>query len=438
MLGVRLAARPARRRVLSWTLCKTVEVTRTRQSDLTPHLAAGQTLFALPDGIVIVPMPFATLFQNRIWQKAWVLPMGAIIAAGQRTGTAEPYDTKLSGDRDHRVLNRAAWSPLEACQILLRRLLQYLDRGDGPLMFGIDETLEWCQGPGVNNLGVYRDAVRYSRGYAVKSDGFRCVSPMWLGHIPWAGRQWDLPLLALMATSERHYRHQGRRHEKFTNWICHLVLQMRCWLPRRPLVVDDNGYAMLDLPRFCHPLREPVTTITRLSLNAGLNGPAPPGQLGQIGHPRVKGPRQPALNEPFDDPSPPWDTVSAAWHNEAIHAQERASQTSVWYQHDKPRVPIRWMLIRDPKRKLDTGAPLCTRRDVASSQIWGWFALRWSAFGGEVAYQEMRTHLDQETERRWSNRAITRTALMRSERKKPRPNDIGKPVVRPSPGSPQR
>ena len=56
----------------------------------------------------------------------------------------------LSGNRNyarcHHVLNRAAWSPLQVSQVLLKLLLRHLDRGDGPLVFGIDETLERRRG----------------------------------------------------------------------------------------------------------------------------------------------------------------------------------------------------------------------------------------------------------------------------------------------------
>ena len=65
--------------------------------------------------------------------------------------------------RYHEVLNRAVWSPRGAARILLMLLLQHLDRGDGPLVFGIDETLERRRGSRISARGIYRDAVRSSR-----------------------------------------------------------------------------------------------------------------------------------------------------------------------------------------------------------------------------------------------------------------------------------
>ena len=60
-------------------------------------------------------------------------------------------------------------------QALLNLLLQHMDRGHGPLIFGIDETPERRQGPRISALGIYRDAVRSSRNHTVKASGLRWV-----------------------------------------------------------------------------------------------------------------------------------------------------------------------------------------------------------------------------------------------------------------------
>ena len=60
--------------------------------------------------------------------------------------------------RYHEVLNRAVWSSREVARILL--LLQHLDGGDGPLTFGIDETLERRRGARIRARAIYRDPVR--------------------------------------------------------------------------------------------------------------------------------------------------------------------------------------------------------------------------------------------------------------------------------------
>ena len=145
-------------------------------------------MLTLPNAIVPVLHPFATLFRNPTWLKARILLVGAILAPGQRTVAAALRVMGLSDDRNyaryHHVLNRAVWSPLKVSRILLGLLILYLDRGDGPLIFGIDETLERRRGPKIKSLGIYRDAVRSSRSHLVKASGLRWISLMWLGRIP--------------------------------------------------------------------------------------------------------------------------------------------------------------------------------------------------------------------------------------------------------------
>ena len=144
----------------------------------------------------------------------------------------------LSDDRNyaryHQVLNRAVWSPRQAARILLGLLIPHLDQGDGPLIFGIDETLERRRGPKIESLGIYRDGVRSSRSQVVKASGLRWISLMWLGQVPWAGRYWALPFLTVLAPSARYHRQRGRRHKKLTDWARQMILQLRRWLPQRP------------------------------------------------------------------------------------------------------------------------------------------------------------------------------------------------------------
>ena len=153
-------------------------------------------MLSLPDAIVPVLAPFTMLFTNPTWQKAQLLLVGAILTPGQRTVAAalRVMGRSDQGDyaRYHEVLNRAVWSSRAVARILLLLLLQQLDRGDGPLIFGIDETLERRRGPKIKARGIYRDAVRSSRHQLVKASGLRWISLMWLGHIPWAGRHWAL------------------------------------------------------------------------------------------------------------------------------------------------------------------------------------------------------------------------------------------------------
>lgn len=71
-----------------------------------------------------------------------------------------------------------------------------------------------------------------------------------------------------------------------------------------------------------------------------------------------------------------------------------------------PPVPIRWVLIRDPRAVFATQALLSTDLTVTPEQIVAWFVLRWQM---EVTLEEVRRHLGMETQRQWTDLAIGRT-----------------------------
>ncbi len=368
-------------------------------------------MLTLPEAIISILAPFAVLFQSRTWTKAQVLLVGAVLSPGKRTVTSALRVMGLSDDRSfarfHHVLNRAAWSPLQLGRVLLWLLIRYLDPGDGPLVFGIDETLERRRGKKIKAKGIYRDGVRSSGSHFAKASGLRWISLMWLTHIPWACRTWALPVLTALAPSQRYYQKMGRTPKKLTDRARQIVLQLRRWLPNRALVlVADSSYAVLDLLHFCQSLTQPVTLITRLRLDAALYQPAPPREPGQTGRPRVKGKRLPTLKELLDCGDQDWTKACVAWYDGTTRTVEVTSQTALWYHSGKPPVPLRWVLIRDPLGELRPQALLSTDLTVAPVQIIEWFVLRWQL---EVTFQEVRAHLGVETQRQWSDLAIART-----------------------------
>ena len=271
---------------------------------------------------------------------------------------------------------------------------------------GIDDTIERRRGKRIAAKGIYRDPVRSSHGHFVKASGLRWLSLMLLAPVPWAGRIWVLPFLTALAPSERGCRERGCRHKKLTDWARQLVLQARRWLPDRDIVVvSDSGFAALELLAALSWHR--VTAITRLRLDAALYDPAPPRLPGTNGRPRIKGARLPTLSEVLASPGTTWQRVTVpGWYGGGERDIEVCSATAVWRHAGMPVVPIRWVLVRDPLGRLDPQALLCTSTKRTPEQILAWFVRRWQL---EVTFQETRAHLGVETQRQWSDLAITRT-----------------------------
>ncbi len=366
-------------------------------------------MLRLPARFAVVILCFAPLFRQRSWRHAQVLLVGAILAPGRRTVSNILRITGLHRERQfvnyHRVLNRAAWSGRAAARVLLGFLLDAF-LPTGPVLLGLDDTIERRRGKRISAKGIYRDPVRSSHGHFVKASGLRWLSLMLLVPISWAGRVWALPFLTTLAPSERYCRERGRRHKKLTDWGRQLVLQARRWMPgRRLIVVTDSGFSALEF--LAALLRQEVTCVTRLRLDAALYRPAPPRPPGTIGRPLTKGERLPTLAEVLADKTTRWQRVTVpGWYGESDRAVEICSDTAVWRHSGMPVVPVRWVLLRDPCRRFDPQALLCTDLAQEPLQVIRWFVQRWQL---EVTFREVRDHLGVETQRQWSDKAIART-----------------------------
>ena len=98
--------------------------------------------------------------------------IGAILAPGKRTVTSLLRITGLSHEprfvNYHRVLNHGRWSERGAARLLLHLLLAaFVPRG--PVLLGIDDTIERRRGKRIAAKGIYRDPVRSSHAHFVKA-----------------------------------------------------------------------------------------------------------------------------------------------------------------------------------------------------------------------------------------------------------------------------
>jgi hypothetical protein len=368
----------------------------------------------LPPEFAPIILAFALLFRKAsTWKHAQVLLLGAILAPGKRTVTSALRILGLSAERHfqnyHRVLNRAVWIPRHASLILLRLLLAAF-APSGPIVLGLDDTIERRRGERISARGIYRDPVRSSHSHFVKTGGLRWLALMLLVPVPFAQRLWALPFLTALAPSERYYQKRRGRHKALTDWARQMLLQVRRWLPDRTLVmVADGGFAALDLLARLASLRRPITCVTRLRLDARLYQPPPRRRpTGAPGRPRLKGARLPSLQQRWENPRTRWTRLRVAhWYGQTARWVEIVSGTAIWYHGGLPPLSIRWVLIRDPKGRFDPLALLCTDPSQSPAQIVQWFVWRWQV---EVTFQQVRTHLGFETQRQWSDSAIARTS----------------------------
>lgn len=351
---------------------------------------------------------FADLFTRPTWSNVLVLLAGAILAPGRRTITATLRI--LGRDSDprfctfHRILNRAQWSSREVAGRLFLLLVKTFVPKGTPVVIGLDDTIERRWGAKISARGIYRDPVRSSKGHFVKVSGLRWLSAMLLVKVNWSSRILALPFLTVLAPSKRFYDDKLREPKTLVDCARQAVLQTCRWLPGRYIViVADSAFAALE---FLSAVRKRACVVTRLRLDANLFDSAPKTYRG-LGRPPVKGKRLPKLSSVLKNPRTTWQRLRLSlWYGRTNRLVEVATGTALWYHSGMAPVPIRWIIVRDPKGELEPQAFLATDLNATPRDMLAWFVSRWSV---EVTFQEVRTHIGVETQRQWSDKAIVRT-----------------------------
>jgi DDE superfamily endonuclease len=364
---------------------------------------------ALPVELMSWIVAFAPLFSKPVFEHVKVLLCGALLATGKRTITA---CLRVMGKADephfqnyHRLLNRDRWSALAASRRLLALLVAAF-APTGPLVFGIDDTIERRRGEKITAKGIYRDPVRSSHSHFVKASGLRWLCCMLLVEVSWAARVWALPFLTGLCPSERFYQQRRRAGQTLIERAWQIIQRLRRCRPGRELIfVADSRFAAIELLKQVSDL-DSVSLITRLRLDAAWYDEAPVRRPGQVGRPRLKGKRRPALQALAEDAAPAWTALKMAnWYGEGERAVEVCTDTAVWYHTGLPPGLIRWLLIRDPEGKFATRALLPTNPAHGSQEMLTWFVRRWTM---EVTFEEVRAHLGVETQRQWNDLAMAR------------------------------
>lgn len=363
----------------------------------------------LSEPILTVLREFQSAFSQPTWNHVMVLIAGTILARGRRTVAAALRHSGLSDAVNfssyHQVLNRARWSALELSRRLLQLLRHAFVTAGGSLTFVIDEHLERRWGRRIKLRGHYRDPLASSQTRSVSTSGVRWIVLALVITPPWSRRSWALPVMSVPAPTPAVSKQLGRRHKTVPQRARQMLLILRRWLPDLPItVLGDQTYSVVELGNAC--ARQRLRLIAPLRLDAALYAPAPVRRLGANGRPRVKGERLPTLQAVLNDERTTWQRIRVNWYNQRRRELEISSGTAVWYRIGQPALSIRWVIVRDPKGKLQTRAYFSTCPNDQPREIVIEFIKRWTI---ETTFEESRAHMGIETQRQWSDLAIERS-----------------------------
>ncbi|WP_246693003.1 transposase [Methylobacterium sp. WL64] len=127
-------------------------------------------MLPLPTRFARIILAFAPLFVHRSWRHAQNLLVCAILTPGQRTLTSIMGCAQQRRFVDvHRILNRAAWRPRSGSRILLGLLVDAFAQR-GPVVLGLDDTIERRRGKRISAKSIDRDPVRSSDSHFVKGE----------------------------------------------------------------------------------------------------------------------------------------------------------------------------------------------------------------------------------------------------------------------------
>ena len=245
--------------------------------------------------------------------------------------------------------------------------------------------------------------MRSSGSHFVKASGLRWISLMLLTTIPWADRTWALPVLTALAPSER-LSAVGADSQEADRLGAPDDSSTPSLAAHRPLViVADSSYAALDA-RILSVHDSSSTFITRLRLDAALYEPAPPRVPVTDGAPRLQRRTiaciESSLNAPMQvGPRCLWPGTTAPSARWRSSLKQRSGITRASH-----RCPSAGSSFETPYTS--STHKRCCVPAISPAQIVDVVRAAWQI---EVTFQETRAHLGVETQRQWSDRAISRT-----------------------------
>src|SRR6266849_2592802 len=147
--------------------------------------------------------------------------------------------------------------------------------------------------------------------------------------LPWTKRRWALPFLSVLTTTPKVSEGLKRRHKTLARLAQQMVMVVRRWLPNVAIkVIGDGAYSVIELGLTC--VKQRVSLIAPLRLDARLFAPPPRPKPHQMGRPRLVGQRLPQLSTVLHDPNTQWETLTVTWYGGTERKLDVTTGTALW------------------------------------------------------------------------------------------------------------
>jgi hypothetical protein len=321
-----------------------------------------------------------------------LLSVGWLLNVGRHTISRAIQAAGASG-RDHsrlyRFFSRAVWLPDRAGWLLFQLLLAFVP--GNVLLLIVDDTLCRKSGPHIWGAGMHHDPLNssYGRGQRRAHKAF-AFGHNWVTLALWVPWPWQpqhgvaLPFLLRLYRSKK--RCPAEKYRKRTELALELVRLVRGWLPpdKRLYLTGDAEYACKTLVR---QLPAGMHFIGPMARDAALYETRLPQKKSRGRRPR-KGRRLPSPRQLAELRSCPWRACTVFIYGREVEVLLK-SQIVLWYTVAGPR-PVRLVLTRDPRGRIEDRAYFSTDPALAPGEILGYFSRRWTL---EVTYHNVKEHL---------------------------------------------
>lgn len=359
---------------------------------------------------------FSPVFRRPTFLRFAILLVATLLTVGSRTvanilrtvGLLAPGDPSSY----HRFFSCRRWSLLSLGRRLAGWILQHLVP-TGPVMLAADDTVDEHPGDKVYGKGCHRDAVRSSHSYTAFRWGHKWLVLFVLVSVPWATRQWALPIFVILCQSEKEDKKHKRRHQTPAQRLLQALLVLQRWFPDRDFVLAaDGGFASHELTSRVVRLAKKTTYVSRFYAKAALYDPPPKvvlkpnGKRPTAGRSRVKGDKR-DTPEQVVAKTKDRQRLKVSWYGGEDRQVEVVSDTGHWYKAGQGLVLLRWVYVHDLSGTHRDEYFYSTNERMTAQQIIETYTRRWNV---ETTFQEMRSYIGLETTRGWTKQTVLRAA----------------------------
>ena len=313
----------------------------------------------------------------------------------------------------YRFFSEGAWCPDALGKALLEVVLPLAPAG--PLVVVVDDTLARKTGKNIWGANLHHDPLGWLPNAV--AFGHNWVVLAIVIHVPLVKRPVAVPVLWRLYRSKKARTGKtlrGKRERKTTGTTTAKDHRTRPELAvevlhalRKALgdgrilhLVGDSAYGGKSITRH---LPKRTVCISRLPMNAALYDMAPAPRRGQNGRPRKKGARMPSP-ERMAARANGWRKSSVRLYGKDVPVRYK-TRVALWY-NSAGTLPLRILLVRDPKGRRKDDAFFSTDPQMSVEAILEIYAQRWSL---EVAFRDTKQQLGFERSQARTQKAVQRT-----------------------------